>query len=257
MSHHNRKRTRTNNRASNNSFTSLASQSSEEETANTSTAPQTQSAINEKFHKRIDKAVDEILEAYNEALPLNLNIPKNEHTIGIFNCFLTMVDLLHDVVKNVPGLAQSEIIVKLVDLIRNTNRSDNRVDAAVSTEPPPAPPTYNSVACMADTAPTPSAQPLNPSPSPKPGPRPPKSPHTPNKVHPLTSRPRSHQVRPNVRLVACIAGRADALTSATPHWKEVPTDCFSSLSKDLKAAAPGSSIDKKIEQYMKYGTYMN
>ncbi|KAG8725649.1 hypothetical protein FRC11_001773, partial [Ceratobasidium sp. 423] len=115
-------------------------------------------------------------------------------------------------------------------------------EESVATEslPEPSKPLYSNVGCSTDTNPTPSAQPLDPSPRPKPGPgpRPPPTP-MPKKAHPLTSRPHSHQVRSNVRLVACIAGRPDALTSKTPCWKAVPSDCFSTISKELKTIAPG------------------
>ncbi|KAG8734818.1 hypothetical protein FRC11_003637, partial [Ceratobasidium sp. 423] len=102
----------------------------------------------------------------------------------------------------------------------------------VATEPIPKPSklSYSSIGCSVNATHFPSTPPLNPShsPKPKPGTRPPK-PHLPDKAHPPTPRPRSHQVRSHVRLVACIAGRPDALTTETPRWKTVPTDCFSSL----------------------------
>ncbi|KAG8679589.1 hypothetical protein FRC11_003549 [Ceratobasidium sp. 423] len=113
-------------------------------------------------------------------------------------------------------------------------------DESVATEPTPEPiiPSYSNVGCSTDPIPTPSALPPDPSPRPKSGSRPPQTP-MPKKAYPLTSRPRPHQVRSNVRIVACIAGRPDALTSETPRWKAVPTDCFSTLSKELKTIAPG------------------
>ncbi|KAG8684472.1 hypothetical protein FRC11_012048, partial [Ceratobasidium sp. 423] len=237
MSHHNRKRTRTNNRPSNNSFTSLASQSSEGETAITPTASETQPVTLEIFHQRLDKIVDELLALHNAAIPFDL-APSNQHATGIAYSFITIGGLLYNVCQASPIVSKLENLVKLREFLHNTQCSDNRVDASVSTEPPLAPVTYNNVTCMADIAPTHSAPPLNPSPSPKPGPRPP-CPPCPKKAQLLTPWPCPHQVRSNVRLVACIAGQADAVTSMTLHWKEVPTDCFSSLSKDFKAAAPG------------------
>ncbi|KAG8679767.1 hypothetical protein FRC11_003317, partial [Ceratobasidium sp. 423] len=128
----------------------------------------------------------------------------------------------------------------IADLYNISHTPPIQVEKSVATEPTPelTKPSYSNVGCSTDSIPTPSAQPLDPSPSPKPGPRP-HPPPCPKKAHPLTPRPRSHQVRSNVRLVACIAGRPDALTSETPRWKAVPTDCFSTLSKELKTIAPG------------------
>ncbi|KAG8684655.1 hypothetical protein FRC11_011777, partial [Ceratobasidium sp. 423] len=139
------------------------------------------------------------------------------------------------------GVSSHPPYVEAVNTLRDcSKRLLTQEEKSVATEPIPEPskPSYSNVGCATDSTPTPSAQTFNPSPSPKSGPRPPRPP-CPKKAQPLTSRPRSHQVRSNVRLVACIAGRADAVTSTTPRWKEVPTDCFSSLSKDFKAAAPG------------------
>ncbi|KAG8696377.1 hypothetical protein FRC11_000767, partial [Ceratobasidium sp. 423] len=139
------------------------------------------------------------------------------------------------------GLSRNPSLIDYISRLRHNYSPPllNHEEKSVATEPIPQPskPSYSSVGCSTDSTPTPSAQSLDPSPSPKSGPRPPRPP-CPKKAQPLTPRPRPHQVRSNVRLVACIAGRADAVTSKTPRWKEVPTDCFSSLSKDFKAAAP-------------------
>ncbi|KAG8709269.1 hypothetical protein FRC11_005723, partial [Ceratobasidium sp. 423] len=211
MSLHNRKRIRTNNRSSNNSSTSLASQSSGE-TANAPapTTTQNQPPQHFIFFQRFRKIALDFCDLHTS--PVALEMLNSPCPTDIVNCYKGIVNVLQIVARNSPVLQEHEEFY-------NLTCSNNRVDASTSTEPPPAPPTYNNVACMADTAPTPSAQPPVSSPSPKPGPRPPRPP-CPKKAQPLTPRPRPHQVRSNVRLVACIAGRADAVTSKTLHWKE-------------------------------------
>ncbi|KAG8728086.1 hypothetical protein FRC11_011839, partial [Ceratobasidium sp. 423] len=222
--------------SSNNSFARLDSSSSSEEIVNPSTSTQNQPLTDELAHERIRSIWRDLHGLLHSHDFSNLlNGPLADSTASRILGFL---DLIEIAAEKYPILSNwNTSFAKLTALLKPLD-STKRADASVSTEPIPAPPLHKDVACTADIAPTPSAQPPIPSPSPKPGPRPPQPP-MPKKAHPLTSRPRSHQVRPNVRFVACIAGRADALTSATPRWKEVPTDCFSSLSKDLKAAAPG------------------
>ncbi|KAG8685518.1 hypothetical protein FRC11_010452 [Ceratobasidium sp. 423] len=233
MTTNNRKRTRTNNQSSNNSFATLVSNSSEEGTVIT---PSTQigPTTDDEF---LDQAWSHISHIHKfltaPEFSTLLNGPKETKVV---KCVRQLATSLETAVLNCPELNDYKVFTKFPTLRRLF--VPHMDEKSSSTEPPPAPPTYNNVGCMAETSPTPSVQPLNPSPSPKPGPRPPQPPR-PKKAQPFTPRPRPHQVRSNVRLVACIAGRADAITSETPRWKAVPTDCFSSLSKDLKAAAPG------------------
>ncbi|KAG8694718.1 hypothetical protein FRC11_002009, partial [Ceratobasidium sp. 423] len=238
MTSHNRKRIRTNNQSVNNSSTSLASQSSDE-TANTSSPTQKQSSPHDMFADRLTDIAQQLFTLHSTFGPEpSKMICESPRRTELIKSYARILVILNTMVKNSPILnAQTSFQKEYAD-VTNIINSNKRVDASTSTEPPPTPPTYNNVACMADTAPAPSAQPLNPSPSPKPGPRPPRPP-CPKKAQPLTPRPRSHQVRSNVRLVACIAGRANALTSETPRWKAVPTDCFSTLAKELKTIAPG------------------
>ncbi|EUC61807.1 hypothetical protein RSOL_407560 [Rhizoctonia solani AG-3 Rhs1AP] len=145
----------------------------------------------------------------------------------------------------------------LATVLNRLNVFGIKVDASTSTEPSTEPPkpTYASVAAQSDTH-TPS--PASPSPSssrtatmgsgstghsPKPlvskarksarftG-NPPK---TLPAYTPQPPKPKSGQ---QVRLIACIANRPDSSTSDNPRWKAVPTDCFSTFSRDLRSAAP-------------------
>ncbi|KAG8698099.1 hypothetical protein FRC11_014648, partial [Ceratobasidium sp. 423] len=214
MSPNNRKRSRTNNQSSNNSFATLASHSSEEEVVNKPTPTQDQPPTHDE---RIAQFSNHVVHIRNflSAPDLSeiLNGPK---TIDVLTCLYNIGLSLETAAQTCPELNDYQCFNKLPSLRKLLEPA--MVNHSISTEPPPAPPTHNSVASMTDTTPPPSAQPLNPSSSPKPGPRPPRPP-CPKKAQPLTPQPRSHQVRSNVRLVACIAGRADAVTSETPRWK--------------------------------------
>ncbi|KAG8687654.1 hypothetical protein FRC11_006837 [Ceratobasidium sp. 423] len=216
----------------------LASNSSEEETANIPTASQTQNNTTKSFYESFHNVANQLCAFYMNNISTDQNNTSDPNFEDFIKSTLNIGIVFGAIVARCPSLKKNKTIIKVIDTIRDTSHSDNHVDAAVSTEPPLAPPTYNNVGCMADITPPPSALPLNPSPSPKPGPRPPQ-PSCPKKAQLLTPWPCSHQARSNVRLVTCITGRADAITSETPHWKAVPTDCFSSLSKDFKATAPG------------------
>ncbi|KAG8751154.1 hypothetical protein FRC11_009650, partial [Ceratobasidium sp. 423] len=218
MTFHNRKRARLGDLLSiNNSFATLSSNSSEEETANIPTASQTQPATTKSFYESFNNVVDQLSTLYNNNTSTDHNDISDPNFRGFIKSTLNIGIVLSAIVLKCPSLKKNKDLIKLVDTLHNTSHSDNRVDAAVSTEPPPALPTYNNIGCMADTAPPHSALPLNPIPSPKPGPRPPRPP-CPKKAQPLTPQPRPHQ---------------------TPRWKEVPTDCFSDLCKNFKSAAPG------------------
>ncbi|KAG8708193.1 hypothetical protein FRC11_006700 [Ceratobasidium sp. 423] len=234
MSPNNRKRTRTNNQSSNNSFATLASNSSEEEAVNTPTIIRDQPPT---LDERLCKLAAHIF-GINDFLtaPDFSELLKGPSENAVISHLVHLANFLEIAVQTHPELNDYTWYTKFPNLHKLFQPSTN--NQSTSTEPLPAPPTYNNVACTADTAPTPSAQPLNPSPSPKPGPRPPRPP-CPKKAQPLTPWPRPHQVRSNIRLVACITGRANALTSETPCWKAVPTDCFSTLSKELKTITPG------------------
>ncbi|EUC54230.1 hypothetical protein RSOL_033840, partial [Rhizoctonia solani AG-3 Rhs1AP] len=115
------------------------------------------------------------------------------------------------------------------------NNLHPKVDASTSTEPQVTPPTlpemsYASVASQASAPSTPSKPPRSRKEACrlKPPAKTPNSPHS-----------RHAKVGQQIRLVACISSHSTPFTSANPRWKAVPTDCFSTFSKELQAAAPG------------------
>lgn len=260
MSPHTRKKSRVvGQQLDNSSSITLHSPSSEgSEPTSSPPLPQTPVATSRAFEQFIrtcrildDKCLG--LVNYQGQLPDPFRTPLPTEVVaaicGLLERFNNLIYLL-PVITN--DRDRSECLNTL-DSIRTYLSS--RADASVSTEPiaDPPKPTYASVACEAIATTPPPVR--APSPTTEPGSGPTR--HSPK---PQAKKPEKQvrfsgppakalctpahpspnsKVRSQVRLVACIAGCPDALTSENPRWKVVRHDHFINFAKELKLAAPG------------------